>query len=122
MNSKLLSDLKEKLAKEKAIIEKNLKRFAEKDKKLPDDWDTKFPKWNGESGSSAMETAADEVEEYANRLPIEYNLELKLRDINLALKKMKAKKYGICEKCKKAISQARLKISPETRFCKKCHK
>ncbi|MCD6489235.1 MAG: TraR/DksA C4-type zinc finger protein, partial [Thermodesulfobacterium sp.] len=51
---------------------------------------------------------------------IEYTLELKLRNINLALKKIKEGKYGICEKCHKPIEIERLKARPEAKLCMKC--
>ena len=120
MNKKLLKELKEKLEKEKSLIEKELKGFAKKDEKLKGDWDTKFPKWDGEAGSSSSETMADEVEEYESLLPVEHILELKLRDINLALEKIGKGKYGICEKCGKEIEAERLKTIPEARLCLRC--
>ena len=123
MNKKLLEELKEKLEKEKVAAEEALKKFAKKDEKLKGDWDTIFPKFNGgEAGSAALEKAADEVEEYSTLLPIEYSLELKLKNIDLALEKMRKGKYGICEKCAKVIDEERLKVSPEARFCLKCKK
>ena len=121
MDKNLLQELKQKLEKEKIAIEKELRTFAKKDKKLKGDWDTRFPSWDGDSSSSsAMETAADEVEEYSTLLPIEHSLELKLKDINTALQKLKKKKYGICEKCGEKINEKRLKIYPEARTCNKC--
>ncbi|KPJ57548.1 hypothetical protein AMJ49_00285 [Parcubacteria bacterium DG_74_2] len=117
MNENLLRQLKEKLEKEKGEIEEELKKFAKRDIKFPEDWDTKFPKWDGETG---FEIEADEVEEYATRLPIEYALELKLKSINLALEKIKRSEYGICEKCKKEIEIERLKANSSARFCLKC--
>ena len=116
MDKKTLKELKEKLEKEKTAIENELKKFAKKDNKLVDDWYTRFPKLDG----SNLEEAADEVEEYSNLLPQEYNLELHLQEINAALLRIKKNKYGICEKCGKEIPFERLKISPEARFCLKC--
>lgn len=120
VNKKLLKELKGKLEKEKVNIEKNLQRFAKKDEKIKGDWDTRFPRWNGDSGSSALERAANEVEEYSTLLPIEYNLELKWKNINWALEKIKKGKYGICESCGKKIAEKRLKVHPEARICLKC--
>jgi DnaK suppressor protein len=121
MKKSLLQKLKQKLEKEKIIIEEELKKIARKDEKLPDDWDTIFPKYDGgKSSGSALEEAADEVEEYETLLPIEYILETELRDINSALEKIKKGKYGKCEKCQKEIPISRLKVSPEARFCLKC--
>jgi len=121
MDKKLLDEFKKNLEKEKTALEEQLKKFAKKDEKLPGDWNTVFPKYDGgESGSAALEKAADEVEEYSTLLPIEYSLELRLRNIDLALEKIQKGKYGICEKCGKEIPIDRLKVSPESRFCLKC--
>ena len=120
MDKKLLKELKEKLEKEKSQIEEELKKFAKKDEKLKGDWDTRYPKWDGEAGSSSLETMADELEEYESLLPVEHVLELKLRDIDSALEKIKKEKYGICEKCGKEIEAERLKTIPEARLCLKC--
>jgi len=122
MDKKLLKELEEKLEKEKAIIERTLGRFAKKDKRLKGNWDTIFPKWDGDSGSSALERAADQVEEFSNLLSLEYNLETRLKNINLALEKIKKTDYGKCENCGREIKKERLKICPEARFCLKCEK
>lgn len=120
MDKKTILKLKEKLEKEKISLEKELEKFARKDKNLEGDWDTKYPRFNGGVGSQVLETAADEVEEFATLLPLEYNLELKLKEINLALEKIKKGIYGRCEKCGKKIALTRLKIFPEARTCRKC--
>jgi DnaK suppressor protein len=123
MNQKLLKKLKEKLEKEKTEIEKQLTSFADKDKKLKDDWDTRFPNFtNNETGSGALEQAAGEVEEYNNLLPVEHSLELGLKNINSALKKIKKGKYGICEKCQKEIEEKRIKVYPAAQYCLNCKK
>jgi len=121
MNKKLIGELKGALEKEKAAIEEQLKKIAKKDEKLPGDWDAVFPKYDGgESGGAALEKAADEVEAYSTLLPIEHSLELRLKNIDSALKKIKKGAYGKCEKCQKEIPIDRLKASPESRFCLDC--
>jgi len=118
---KFLKEQEERLRAIKKQLEKQLSSFAKKDKKIKENWRSKFPEFDGsETGSSYLEVAQDEVEEYLNRLPLEYLLELKLKDVNLALKKIKEGNYGICEKCKKKIPKNRLKIQPEARFCLEC--
>lgn len=116
LSKKTLEELKQKLESEKISLEEQLKKFAEKDKKLPGDWDTKYPKFNG----GHLEEAADEVEAYGNLLPIEYSLEIRLKNIEEALEKIKKGKYGQCEKCGREINEARLKISPEVNLCQTC--
>lgn len=107
--------IKEKLEQEKAALEKQLETFANKDPKLKGDWDSRFPKFDGN-----LEEAADEVEEYGSRLPVEFSLETRLRDINLALEKLSQDKYGKCAKCGKEIEEKRLEVHPAARFCMKC--
>ena len=121
MDKKLIEESKEKLEKTKKIIEKQLAGFAEKDDKLKGDWDSLFPLFNGQGASSgALEEATDEVEEYGNLLPVEHNLELRLKSINSALEKIKKGQYGICEKCGKKIPEERLKAFPEAKTCLSC--
>ena len=43
-----------------------------------------------------------------------------VREINLAIEKMAAGKYGNCEICEKRIETKRLKALPATRLCRKC--
>ncbi len=120
MDKKLLSKLKQNLEKEKEILEKELKDFAEENKEIKGDWKTRYPKF----GEGKIDEEADALEEYQTLLPIEYNLELRLKDVNLALEKIKkspsADGYGNCEKCGKPISSARLSVCPEARTCIKC--
>lgn len=119
MDGKFLQEVKEKLEKNKDALEKQLQAFADADKNLKGDWDTRFPEFNH---GGNLEEAADEVEEYEAKLPIEHNLELRLKDTNLALKKLGQGTYGKCEKCGKDVPQERLKIYPEAQFCLSCKK
>ncbi len=122
---KLFIDSQEKKLKElKDRLEKELVSFAQKDKSLKDNWESEFPSFDAmESGSDQLEIAQDEVEEYLSRLPLEHVLELRLRDVKLALEKIKGKKdYGLCEKCGGKISQVRMKIHPDARMCLRCQK
>ncbi len=121
MKKASLEELKKKLKKEKRQIEKELKKIAKEGSKQKESWLLRFPKFNGgESGSGALEKGADEVEEYTTLLPIKHNFQQRLKEIDLALEKMKKGKYGICEKCGKEIETELLKAYPETRFCQKC--
>lgn len=122
MTKKFLEETKEKLKKEAIEIEKELSRFATKDTRLKGDWDTKFPEIDGDTGGEILEDRAKEIEEYERLLPVEFALENRLRNINLALKKIEEGTYGICEKCGKKIPKERLAAIPEANFCIKCQK
>ena len=60
--------------------------------------------------------------EYEASLPIEYTLELGLRDINEALERMEKGTYGFCGNCHQEIDIKRLEIFPEAKICIKCKK
>jgi len=122
MDKNLLQKLEENLKKDKHELEENLKTFASKDKKLKGDWDTNFPQYSEGGNNSDLDITADEVEDYSSLLPVEHVLEIRLENVNSALKKIKTDKYGFCEKCKKKISLERLKVSPESKFCIDCKK
>lgn len=118
MNKKLLKELQQKLEKQRDTIKEELESFAKEDPNLEGDYDTIFPQF--EAHPTSQEENADEVEAYNASLPVEHSLELRLKKINQALEKIKKGTYGICEKCKKNISQERLKASPEAKTCVKC--
>lgn len=118
MSKKFLEKIKKKLEQEKTSLEEQLSRFAQKDKKLEGDWDTKFPEMDSDKGS--LEDRAEGIEEYERLLPVEYALEKRLSNINLALKKIEKGDYGTCENCQKIISKERLSAAPEARLCLKC--
>ena len=118
MNKELIESFKEKLENQKAMLTKELGSFATKDKNLKNNWDAKYP--NRENGN--MEEEADEVQEYDNLLSLEHNLELRLKNVDLALEKIKNNAYGVCEKCGKEIGEERLQACPEARVCLKCKK
>jgi len=110
-----LKKIKKQLTKEKKVLQKELKRFAKKDKKIKGDYDTVFPDLGTEKDANATEVTI-----YGDTLPVEYNLETRLLAIERALQKIKNKQYGICIKCKKQIKPKRLEIIPEAEFCLTC--
>ncbi len=116
MDKKLKEKLREKLREAKEKLERRLDSLGKRSKKVKGDWITPYPKFDG----GGIEEEADEVEEYGNILSVGYTLELELKKINDSLEKIKKGQYGICEKCKKPISQARLRAYPQAAFCKKC--
>ncbi len=118
MNSKLLKDLTEKLESQKNALQKELGSFAREDKNSKGNWDTKYPARE----DADKDEAADEAQEYDTMISLEHSLEVKLKDVNLALEKIKEGKYGICEKCGKEIEEARLEAIPEARTCMKDNK
>jgi len=118
MKKEIINQLKETLEKEREKLIQQLSTFAKKDPRVKGDWDTIFPKYT--DTYSGKDEAAEEVEEYSNRLPAEYALELRLLAIEEALEKIKKNTYGKCEKCGQEIEIERLKICPEAKTCLQC--
>ncbi|MCX6720962.1 MAG: TraR/DksA C4-type zinc finger protein [Candidatus Staskawiczbacteria bacterium] len=116
MDKKLIEELKEKLELQKKSIQEELESFANQDPNLKNNWDTRYP--NRED--SDKDEKADDVQEYDNALSLEYSLELKLKDVNMALEKISQGKYGVCENCGKEIGEERLLACPEAKTCLKC--
>jgi len=111
-----IKKIKEKLEKEKLLVEKELKGMAKKNE--DNDWHATFPKFE----EGGIEEAADEVEEYSSLVPIGESLEQRLNKVNIALNKIEKGKYGICENCKKNISKEKLLANPSASTCKECQK
>jgi len=118
MKKELIEELKEKLEKEKSSLEKELESFAKEDKNIKGNWDAKYP--SKERGDKEEE--ADEAQEYENLLSLEQNLEVKLRDVNLALEKIGKGEYGKCQKCGKEIEEERLLVYPGAKLCIACNR
>jgi DnaK suppressor protein len=119
MDKNFIKEQKKKLEEEKEKIEKQLQSFAKKakvKKGKTKNWLTKMPYFNG----NKEEEEADQLEEYEKLIALEDSLETQLRDIDLALKKIKENTYGICEKCGKEIEKERLTVLPQARTCLKC--
>ncbi len=118
LGKKFLSELKERLEKEKKELEEELASFAKKDPELEGNYKTIFPDYGKTIGS--QEENMDEVEEYVSKLPVEKTLEAKLQKVNEALARLKGKGFGTCENCKKAITKERLEVSPTAKICTEC--
>ncbi len=115
MDKNLLEELKRDLEKERTRLEKELSSFAEKDPKMTDDWDAKFPVVSTTASAlshSSQEEQADIREEYESELAQEQTLELRLREVNQALSRIEKAAYGLCRTCGKPISEERLRANP----------
>lgn len=118
MKKQDLEKFKKVLLEQKTSVAQELERIANKNADNDEDWETKFP--NFEQEDFDIEGAADEVEEYINRLPLEQALELKLKATNDALQKIEKGTYGKCENCGETIPEKRLEVLPEAKICLKC--
>lgn len=106
---------KEKLMAEKSLLETELNKISTKDKNLAGDFDANFPDY----GRSTEDNATEE-EEYTSRVGIENSLEVKLQNVNSALKNIEENKYGVCDKCGAELGQERLTVMPSATRCVAC--
>ena len=112
--------IKENLEQMLKDTESNLSVIADKTPGEPGGWTSKHPKIK-EDGPLDLESETDEVEMYVNNLPLEDQMETKIKNIKGAMDRLKKGKYGICIMCDKKINPKRLAILPETPTCSDCH-
>ncbi len=70
----------------------------------------------------AMDEEAEEGEALANRLAIVQALKNELNEVEDALHRVEAGKYGICTNCGKPIPKEVLEAAPESALCLNCKK
>lgn len=108
---------KEKLEKEKDLLNKELKDVGRINPDNPSDWEA-VP--DDKDASRADENIlADGVEDYKENVAIVNTLETRYQDIIGALAKIEKGTYGLCETCSEEISLERLEANPSARNCRK---
>ena len=108
-----IDSLREALEAERATLATDLKEHGTKEENGI--WD---PNSSGLSGEEADHTdAADQIEELITNVPIVHDLASRSHDIDDALSKIEAGKYGICEVGNEAIEYGRLVANPAARTC-----
>ncbi len=106
IDKELLEELKSRLISDKNRIEKELTKFTHKN--TDGSYEADFPE---DLGSENSENA-NEIEEYSDRVAIEFSLEEELKKINDALERMEKGTYGIDVNTGEEINIERLKAYP----------
>ena len=106
-----LEELRVALDAESTDLEEQL---AEHGKKVDGNWQGTPAGFEQESDSEP-EDVADRFEELATNVPLVEELELRLKDVQRALKKMDTGQYGICERTGEEIPFKRLEANPAAR-------
>ncbi len=116
LDQKTISELKTALEKEQELLISELKTIATPDPHLKNNWDIKHFEWseNQITSEEALESdeSVNESDEDMKNKALSDHLELRLRDVNNALKRIEDGTYGICEVCQKEIPLERLKANP----------
>jgi RNA polymerase-binding transcription factor DksA len=109
MTTNKLGEYKNKLQKERELIEEEIRQ-----KNQPPN----FGRDPGGLNDSEEET--DQADALTSQLAIVQDLKNRLADIESALRKIESGRYGTCEKCGKEIGESILDIDPESHFCQDC--
>lgn len=115
LSQEFIAKQKQALLNEKQLLEGELGNISTKDSKLEGDFDASFPDY----GRSPEDNATEE-EEYTSRVGVENSLEVKLQNVNSALKNIEDNKYGNCNKCGAPLDQNRLAVMPSATHCVAC--
>jgi DnaK suppressor protein len=108
-----LSMIKKNLAMLQKLLLKKREEIFKEVKGLENRWEeTSEPQIEVEEMAQEIEI----TDSYAKQDETERR---KIREIDLALKKMDNGSYGICEACGKPVAMNRLKVIPWTRYCRK---
>jgi len=114
-----MSDTKkfqEKLESEKKILLGELGQLGRMDKQTGD-WES-TPEEPGATEADPND-AADRFEGFEERSSTLNSLEGRLREVDIALEKIKTGKYGLCVICQNLIENKRLDVNPAAQTCLK---
>ena len=117
LDKNFIQQIQQQLSREEVRIKQELAAFTVKTGRRDLAYAAVFPDYGDKSGENAEEVAS-----FNNDLSVKKVLEADLRDIQSALKAIKAGKYGICKYCGKEISPTRLKARPTSSSCVACKK
>jgi len=117
MDKKLVTHFEEKLKAELADLESELKTVGRKNPENPKDWEPMPEKMD--TLTSDETELADKIEAFEENAAILNQLEVRYNEVKTALSRIKAGKFGLCEKCGGAIERERLEANPAATTCKK---
>jgi len=109
---------KTKLEEEKKLLEDELSNLGHVD--MTGDWEASPEDETNSQEVQDEGDMAERSEDYEERSIKLNSLEVRLSDINKALKNIESGNYGICENCKKEIEKDRLEVNPAALTCKEC--
>ncbi len=118
MDSEKLTFFKSKLEAEAMEIESELSKIAKKDPTQEENWDATPGGIDTMNPLADANEAADQIEELEENKMVTDALEIRHRQIKMALAKMDAGTYGTCEISGEPIEEERLQANPAARTCK----
>ncbi len=115
MNKTDLLHFKEKLNKEKTLLEEELSTVSRVNPSNANDWEATTT--DIEVDSADENEVADKMEELDENKAILDQLEPQLNEVRAALERIEAGTYGICEAHGEHIEKERLEANPSARTC-----
>lgn len=116
LSNEFREEMKSALLAEKSRMEAELGRFADKTD-VPGEYETRF-----EEIGTDRDDNATEVEQYADNVALEENLEGQLAEVNDAIARIEDGTYGKCIACGTDIEEGRLRAYPAAKECMECLK
>ncbi|MEK7184875.1 MAG: TraR/DksA C4-type zinc finger protein [Patescibacteria group bacterium] len=116
MNKNDILYFKEKLLKEKALLESELANIGKVNPNNPNDWSATTN--DIETDSADENEVADRFEELEENEVVISKLEPQYLEVKNALDRIETLKYGICEVSGEEIERDRLEANPSARTCK----
>lgn len=111
-----IKKFKDRLEKEKEVLEKELSGVGRINPTNPKDWEPTPADFN--TGNADKNEVADKMEEYETRTAIEVELENRFNNIKNALKRIEEGGYGVCKVDGGEIEEDRLEANPAAETCK----
>ncbi|MEI7750284.1 MAG: TraR/DksA C4-type zinc finger protein [Candidatus Moraniibacteriota bacterium] len=116
ISNEFREELQASLLAEKKRLESELGRFADKTA-VPGEYQARF-----EEIGTDRDDNATEVEQYADNVALEGNLEGQLSEVTDALTRLDDGTYGTCVTCGADIEEGRLHAYPAAKECMVCLK
>ena len=106
---------KEKLLEERVKLEKELDTVSVQDSKNSSDWNAKSINSDTDLADEGEVAIADET--MTTNMALSDDLEMQLKNVNEALSKIEAGRFGKCDVCGKEIEEERLIVNPAAKTC-----
>lgn len=113
MDKKDIKYFKEKLEKEKILLEEELSTISRVNPDNPSDWEATTT--DIEVDPADDNEVADKMEELEDNKSILNQLEPQLNEVKAALQRIEDGKYGVCEVSGEPIERERLEANPSAR-------
>lgn len=110
-----LTYFKDKLLKEKTLLEEEMKTVGRNNTAHPEEWEATVD--DAEIDTADDNEVADKLGELEEHQAILRQLSPQSQNVDKALEKIEKGTYGICEVCEEAIEHNRLEAVPSASSC-----